>query len=90
MAKALSNRENPSLANLDDKYVFILGGTVRIKCTTDYYNVASNAWTSGPRMTETQHKFSTCFLDRILYAFNGARFNKDFIESLDAQSLIDG
>ena len=55
MAKALSNRENPNLANLDDKYVFILGGTVtresRYKCTTDYYDVANNVWTKGPMMT---------------------------------------
>ena len=45
MADAVSNRLNPSLANLDDKYVFILGVTERIKRTTDYYNIYRDSWT---------------------------------------------
>ena len=84
MAKSLSNRENPSLANLDDKYVFILGGSSRKKLSTDYYNVGSNTWTKGPMMNAPRYNFSTCILDGILYAFNGATKNHDCIESLDA------
>ena len=90
MAKASPNRNNPALANLDDKYVFILGGNSRTKSTTDYYSVANNAWTLGPMMTSIRHNLSACILDGILYAFNGATQNYDSIESLDAQSLVDG
>ena len=45
MADAVTNRHNPSLANLDDKYVFILGGTHRMVSTADYYNIEQDSWT---------------------------------------------
>ena len=80
----MSNRLNPSLANLDDKYVFILGVTERIKRTTDYYNIYQDSWTEGPEMTVPRYDFSSCILVGILYAFNGTTQNNDCIESLDA------
>ena len=48
---ALSNRTNPALANLEDKYVFVLGDTSSSRGnwgTSDYYNIANNTWTKGP------------------------------------------
>ena len=90
MADAVTNRVNPSLANLDDKYVFILGGTFRTVSTTDYYNVDQDSWTEGPKMTAPRYDLSSCILAGILYAFNGATPNYDCIESLNAQSLVDG
>ena len=91
MADALSEREhNVTFANLNDKYVFMCGGTFRKKGTTDYYNVEHNTWTLGPYMTAPRYDFSTCVLAGILYAFNGATPNYDSIESLEAQKLVNG
>ena len=89
-AAALTNRENPTLANLDDKFAFILGGTFRTKSTSDFYDVANDVWTKGPMMTAPRYDFSACILAGILYAFNGATPNYDSIESLNAQNLVNG
>ena len=93
MADTLSNRDSPeapALANLNDKFVFILGGTFRKIGTTDYYDVDNNVWTLGPKMTKPRYAFSACILAGILYAFSGATPGYSNIESLDAHSLVNG
>ena len=45
IASPLTYRGKPALANLDDKFVFIMGGTFRTKSTTDFYNIANDTWT---------------------------------------------
>ena len=96
-AAPLTHRYNPTLVNLDDKFVFILGsinpiighhgGTSRKKSTTDFYDVSRDAWTKGPMMKAIIYPhISACILDGILYAFKGAMT----IESLNARSLVNG
>ena len=92
-AAPLTHRCNPTLVNLDDKYVFILGsinpimgGTSRKKSTTDFYDVARDAWTKGPTMKASTYNISACILAGILYTFKGEMI----IESLNAQSLVNG
>ena len=90
VATPLTNRENPALANLDDRFVFILGGTFRTKSTTDFYHIAHDVWTKGPLMTTPRYNLSACILAGFLYAFNGATPRYDSIESINAQSLVNG
>ena len=90
MAQPLTHRQNATLANFDDKYVFILGGTFTTISTVDYYNISENVWTIGPMMKYDRQNFSCCILAGVLYAFNGQSMAFDVIESLDVQSLLDG
>ena len=94
LSDGVSNREehpdNPALANLNDKFVFIVGGTFRKVGTTDYYDIARDTWTLGPKMTAPRYELSAIVLGGILYAFNGSTPNYHCIESLDAQSLVNG
>ena len=68
LAKPWRYSENPALANLDDKFVFIVGP---FGSSTDFYNIACDEWTKGPMMTAPRIRFSACILAGILYAFNG-------------------
>ena len=73
LAEPLTTREKskPALANLDNKFVFIISGTFRTKSSTDFYNIANDEWTKGPLMTAPRYNESACIRSGILYAIGG-------------------
>ena len=58
VASPLTFRDNPALANLIDQIVFIMGGTFRTISTTDFYDIARDSWTKGPKMTLPRYYLS--------------------------------
>ena len=71
LKEPLFSCEKPTFANLDDKFVFMIGDHYQNECNTDFYDIAQDAWTEGPKMTNPESSMSACTLNGILYAFSG-------------------
>ena len=91
-------RYNTSLCNLDNRYVFAIGGygdaEEQQMCldSLEYYNIQQNKWQNGPKLNTPRAYSSSCSTgNNFIYTFCGYNYTDsslDTIEKVDANGVI--
>ena len=78
-----------SLANLNDNFVFIVGGgadnrsTISAHGKTQRYNVAENSWIDLPNLNVSRQGAAACGIGDAVYVFCGMKANSEGINSVE-------
>ena len=99
-ASLLVERSLPSLANFEDKHIFVTGGckpnskgsAAQLYNSVERYDMEQDAFSWCPSMNVRRTKHSSCTLYKKLYVFCGWTQEglTDSIEQLDAKALTRG
>jgi len=87
LAKTDQARVIPCEVNVNDKFVFLIGGllypTNQALATVSRYEIATNSWSKGPQLNIARCNSSACFLGGNIYVFGGQNRQYQMTNSIE-------